>query len=91
MSGIINDVDELRKFRGELTRIAEDLDKQLTRTETAIEEVASVWKDSQFQKFHSGFNEDKELIKPLREDIEAFEGDVLYPLEKKLRGYLGLL
>lgn len=90
MAGVINDVESLKKFRGELLDISEDLQEQLKRTDAAIEDVASVWKDSQFKKFNDDFQKDKEMINPLCEDIEAFEGEVLKPLEDILRDYLAL-
>ena len=40
MSGIINDVDSLRAFRQRLDETAETLQKQLQKTEQAIEDVA---------------------------------------------------
>jgi uncharacterized protein YukE len=86
-NGIINDVDSLKKFRGELLDTVEDLQKQLKKTEGAIDDVAKTWKDSQFVKFHEGFKEDKARTNPLCEAIEEFEGDVLLPLEKILRRY----
>lgn len=90
MAGVINDVESLKHFRGELMDISEDLQEQLKKTDTAIEDVASVWKDSQFKKFNEDFQKDKEMIKPLCENIEAFEGEVLRPLEDILRDYLAL-
>ena len=90
MDGIINDVDSLKKFRDELLDTVDDLQKQLKKTESAIEDVAKTWKDSQFVKFHEGFKEDKEKINPLCKAIEEFESDVLYPLEQILRKYLDL-
>jgi phage-related tail protein len=90
MDGIINDVDSLQKFRNKMLDTVEDLQKQLKTTESAVEDVAKSWKDSQFVKFKGGFDEDKELINPLCEKIEEFEGDVLRPLENILREYLEL-
>jgi hypothetical protein len=90
MDGIINDVDSLRKFRNELLLAVEDMQEQLKTTEGAMDDVALSWKDSQFVKFKGGFDEDKKLISPLCAKIESFEGDVLLPLEKKLREYLDL-
>ncbi|MCF0185813.1 MAG: hypothetical protein HUJ98_04925 [Bacteroidaceae bacterium] len=90
MDGIINDVDSLKEFRNHLLDTVEDLEKQLNKTEGAIQEISQNWKDSQFEKFRSGFDEDKNKIKPLCASIKDFEGDVLYPLEKKLRDYLEL-
>ncbi len=89
-NGIINDVDSLKKFRNELLDTVDDLQKQLKKTERAIEDVAKTWKDSQFVKFYEGFEEDKEKINPLCKAIEEFEGDALLPLENTLRKYLDL-
>lgn len=89
-NGIINDVDSLKKFRNELLDTVDDLRAQLKKTESAIDNVAKTWKDSQFVKFHEVFEEDKEKINPLCKAIEEFEGDVLFPLEKILRKYLEL-
>lgn len=90
MAAIQNDVESLKKFRGELLDTSDKLKDQLSRTEAAIEEVAAVWRDSQFVKFKEGFEQDKDVIKPLCDDIEEFEGDVLLPLENILRRYLDL-
>jgi CRISPR/Cas system type I-B associated protein Csh2 (Cas7 group RAMP superfamily) len=90
MNGIINDVNSLRKFRNKLLDTVDDLKTQLKTTETAIEDVAHSWGDSQFKKFHEGFDEDKELINPLCKKIEEFEGEVLLPLENILIEYNGL-
>mgnify|MGYP003313357079 CR=1 FL=1 len=90
MSQIINDVESLKKFRNDLCNTSEDLLDQLKKTDSSIESVAEKWKDSQFQKFHEGFKDDKDLIQPLCKQINEFENDVLYPLEKILRKYLEL-
>ena len=90
MDGIINDVDSLKKFQDQLLDTSEDLKKQLQKTENAVEDVAKTWKDSQFEKFHEGFKDDKEKIKPLCKAIEEFEGNVLEPLRKYLKHYLEL-
>lgn len=90
MDGIINDVDSLKKFRGELLDAVDDLKAQLKKTEGAIEDVAKTWKDSQFMKFHERFEQDKEKITPLCKAIGEFESEVLYPLEQVLRKYLDL-
>ena len=90
MAAIQNNVESLQKFRGELLDSSDNLKDQLSRTEAAIEEVAAVWGDSQFVKFKEGFDQDKDVIKPLCDDIEEFEGDVLLPLENILRKYLDL-
>ena len=90
MASIQNDVESIKKFRGELLDTVDDLQEQLKRTDAAIEEVAANWGDSQFVKFKDGFEQDKEVINPLCKDIEDFESDVLLPLENILRRYLNL-
>jgi len=87
MDGIINDVDSLKKFRDKLLDTVDDLKAQQKKTEGAIEDVAKTWKDSQFVKFHEGFEQDKEKIDPLCKAIGDFESEVLYPLEEILRKY----
>ena len=72
MAAIHNDVESLKKFKGELLDTSDNLKDQLSRTEAAIEEVAAVWGDSQFVKFKEGFDQDKDVIKPLCDDIEEF-------------------
>lgn len=90
MAGVINDYETMHKFRNDLLDTVENLREQLKKTDKAMEEVAAVWKDMQFQKFNNEFDKDKEEIEPLCKDIEAFENDVLYPLEKLLITYGGL-
>ena len=90
MAAIDNDVDSVKKFRGELLDTVDDLQEQLKRTDAAIEEVAANWGDSQFVKFKDGFEQDKEVINPLCKDIKKFESEVLLPLENILRRYLDL-
>lgn len=87
MAGVINDYETLHKFRNELLDTVDNLREQLKKTETAMEDVAAVWKDMQFQKYEKEFTKDKDKIEPLCKDIEEFESDVLYPLEKILEKY----
>lgn len=87
MDATINDVEALKDFRNKMLDTVEDLMKQLRRTDSAIENVARTWKDSQFEQFRDNFNKDKEKIKPLSDDIKEFEDNVYY-LEKILRDYL---
>ncbi|MCM1177774.1 MAG: hypothetical protein NC308_05975 [Clostridium sp.] len=87
MAGVINDYETLHKFRNELLDTVDDLRDQLRKTEKAMDDVAAVWKDMQFLKYEKEFSKDKEKIEPLCKDIEEFESDVLYPLEKLLVEY----
>jgi uncharacterized coiled-coil DUF342 family protein len=90
MSGIINDVDSLRAFRQRLDETAETLQKQLQKTEQAIEDVAKTWDDIKFLEFKKKFDEDKEKIEPLSKKIKEFEDSALRPLEEMLREYLSM-
>lgn len=90
MAGINIDVESLQKFRNDLLNLSEDLQEQLKRTDAVIEDIASEWKDPQFEKFNENFQQDKEMIKPLCERIEDFEAIVLHPFEDKVREYLDL-
>lgn len=90
MDAIINDPDSMKIFRNHLCDTVDDLERQLRSTEEAIEEVSKSWKDIQFAKFKSKFEEDVKTIKPMCNKINEFESDVLYPLEEKLRRYLKL-
>ncbi len=66
------DPDELMAFRQKLMELADNLDVQLRRTDSAIESVAREWKDDQFMQ-------DRDLLLPLRDEINDFqEGPLLY-------------
>ena len=80
----------VRRYRRAILDTSDYLREKLCLTEAAIDEVAAVWDDPQFVKFKEGFQEDKDVIKPLCDDIEEFEGEVLLPLERILRKYLEL-
>lgn len=88
IASVINDYESLCRFRSELLGIVDGLNEQLRKTEQAMDEVASVWKDSQFQKYHKEFAKDKEMISPLCTKLERYESEVLYRLEKKIERYL---
>lgn len=90
MAGVINDYESIRKFRNELLETVEGLNDQLRKTEQAMDDVAAVWKDMQFQKYHKEFSADKEQIPPLCARLEEYENDVLFPLEEKIKKYLNL-
>ena len=90
MAGVINDYESIKKFRHEILDTVERLEEQLRKTEQAMTDVASTWKDLQFQKYHQEFNYDKEKIPPLCRRLEEFEDDVLRPLQQKIEKYLNL-
>lgn len=85
----INDVNSLRKFRGQLDQLSTNLDKSLKETEHNIENLSKTWKDSEFKKFKEGFDEDKKQIYPLSKKIKEFESEYLKRKEDKIRKYLG--
>lgn len=90
MASVINDYESIKKFRRELLKTVDKLRTQLRKTEQAMDDVATVWKDLQFQKYHKEFSEDKEQIPQLCAKLNEYESDVLYPLEEKIRKYLEL-
>ena len=87
MGQIINDWETMRKFRGDLRDAVEELQEQLKKTESAMEEVAKSWKDQQFLKYKEEFSKDKEEIPPLCTKITDFEEDLFQKLEEIIRGY----
>lgn len=90
MGQIINDWEAMRKFRGDLRDAVEELQEQLKKTESAMEEVAKSWKDQQFLKYEEEFSKDKEEIPPLCKKITDFEEDPLQKLEEIIRKYTEL-
>ena len=90
MSAMINDPEAIQKFRHQLLDLVEDLQQQLRRTDNAMEEVARVWKDEQFQKYYREFIKDRDIFTPLCKDIEAFEEGPLQEIQIKLEKYRDL-
>lgn len=90
MATMINDPEAVSELRNKLLVTVDGLQDQLRKTERAMDVVAEEWKDIQFQKYYDGFIEDKEKINPLCKDIEAFEDEVLRPLQEILEDYLDL-
>lgn len=90
MSAMINDPEAIQKFRNQLLELVEELQQQLRRTDAAMEEVAQVWKDEQFQKYYREFTKDRDIFPPLCKDIEEFESGPLYQLQSILETYRDL-
>jgi len=88
MSTSINNAESVKQFRGELTQLAERLDDTLKQTEQSMEELRESWKDTQFQHFSTKFEDDKAMIRPLRDKIVEFESVTLKRKEDKIRQYL---
>ena len=89
MSSMITDPVAIQKFRNQLLDLVDELQAQAKRTDAAIDEVANTWKDEEFKKYRREFDQDRELFDPLCKDIEAFESEPLYQLQKKAEIYLG--
>lgn len=87
-STVINDPESIRAYRGKINDAIEKLEKQLTKTEMAVETVSVDWKDNNFMQFQQNFNKDKDLIKPLCEVLRNYESNILNQLEQKLRTYI---
>lgn len=90
MASVINDADVLKKLRNQLEDVVTDLKEQSRKTAASLEEVANTWKDDQFKKFQKDFSTDMDSLKPLYEDIQSYDDDFLYPLQKALEKYLSL-
>jgi uncharacterized protein YukE len=80
---VIIDPEQLKKFRGELVELTNNLENALKETDHAIEHLAQTWKDHGFVQFQNKFGEDKEEIKPLIVKIREFEGDYLRVKQEK--------
>lgn len=87
MSSMIGSSESIKKFRGELLELVDELTSQAKRTDAALEEVAQTWKDEQFKKYQNEFAEDREIFEPLCKTIEEFESGPLYLLEERIRDY----
>ena len=88
-STVINDPESIRAYRGKINDAIEKLERQLAKTEVAVETVSESWKDNIFMQFQQNFNVDKEQIKPLCNVLRVYESEILNQLEQKLRTYLG--
>lgn len=90
MGQVINDWQAMRKYRGHLRETVKKLQEQLKRTEHAIDDVATEWKDEQFRMFKERFAEDKNMFPPLCKKIEVFEQGPLQKTEDIIRRYTNL-
>lgn len=87
MASMITSSEAIRRLRDDLLDTVDGLREQLKKTESAMDEVAQEWKDTQFRKYNEEFSKDKELIPPLCNDIEAFEDEVLRRLYEIAKRY----
>lgn len=86
-STVIIDLESLHSYREKIVDAIEKLERQLTKTEAAVETVSVSWKDNNFMQFQQNFNADKEQIKPLCNVLKSYESDILYRLEQNLMTY----
>ena len=87
-STVINDPESIRAYRGKINDAIEKLERQLHKTEMAVEAVSESWKDNNFMQFQANFSRDKEDIKPLCSILDDYDNNILHNLEQKLRNYL---
>lgn len=87
MSSIIVDPEQVRLFRSQIAENVEELERKIPETEGHFDTVAQSWKDEQFKRFHSQFEKDMEMIRPLCQALHNYESNILYNYEKKLRVY----
>ena len=85
-SSIVVDPVQVRTFINQIYDNVAQLEKQIPETERAFETVAQSWKDEQFTKFKTRFEEDMQKIKPLCNALHEYE-EILTNYERKLLVY----
>jgi hypothetical protein len=85
---IISNPDDVARFRDELVALAENLQERLRNVEEQIDDLHQTWIDPQFEQFCSKFDEDKEVIRPLSENLKEFADGSLARYESALKDYL---
>lgn len=81
-------MDLLRKVQADLDELAKNLEGQVMRTDSSIEEAAKTWRDERFIEFKSKFGEDKELMYPLISSVREFNDGFLQDTINRLDAYL---
>ena len=84
----INNAESVKRFRGELSQLATRLDDTLRQTEQSIQQLTQTWKDKEFQHFSTKFEDDKAMIRPLKDKIVEFESVILKRKEDAIRKFL---
>lgn len=84
-ASVINNSKELHEYRNQLSETIQKLDDSLKKTEAAVELVGETWKDDNFREFQENFNQDKEMIIPLKASLDDYEQNKLFHLEEKVR------
>lgn len=85
---MITDYDSIVDFRHKLDEAVANLNEKIRQTETAVEEVAAIWKDDIFKDFKEKFGEDKELLVHVNKELVEFNEQVLYGIQQLVREYL---
>lgn len=86
--GIILDLPTIKKLRAHFVNLSKNLESQLHKTESSIDEVSKTWRDENFLAFKRRFEDDKERLIPLSKKISDFERDYLAEIERRLIIYL---
>ncbi len=84
---IINDSNAVQELRNELLRAVGNLEEQLKVTEAALSTVAETFQDEQSKLFFESFDEDKQKLHPLMEDVAWFESDPLRKIQEWIEEY----
>lgn len=87
---IITDLDSLKDLRRKLKEVLEELRDQYEQTTKAMDAVAETWQDKQFLDFKAKFEVAQEKLKPLCEQIEEYDEEVLLKLQRWVEKYLEL-
>lgn len=88
MSRMITDPEAIQKFRNQILELVEELQTQAKKTDQAIDDVATTWKDEEFKKYKREFTEDRNMFDPLCKNIEEFESGPLHELQRKAEIYI---
>ena len=84
---LINDSNAVQALRNELLLAVENLEEQLKATEAALNTVAETWQDTQFKKYVESFDEDKQKLQPLMDDVAWYESDPLRKIQEWIEEY----
>ena len=91
MADAINDLDEFIKYRKTLETVVENLEKNLRKTEEAIETVKNEgWDDPKFKEFDKKFAEDKDELLEFCKAVKRLNDEDMEELQKILEEYFGV-
>jgi uncharacterized protein YukE len=82
MSQAIVDPQELRRFAAFLRRFNDDLRRQLTATQTQLQNLTTTWRDQEQQKFADEFGQQMASLGGFMETVDEYVRFLLRKAEK---------